>query len=210
MKNKSMKILAAILAGGLSLGSVSAQTDAGAAAPAEAKPPQKLPFYVYSDQGDHFIPSGYMGDTSDITIVGMYKQTPAKGQSCMKVKYSGKSGQGNKWAGVYWQDPANNWGTVKGAGYNLTGAKKLKFMAKGDKGGEVIEFKSGGISGEFPDSYRAEAPIITLTPEWQEYAIDLEGQDLSTVIGGFIFAVAKDKNPDGATFFLDEIRFQAD
>jgi hypothetical protein len=210
MKNKSMKILAVILAGGLGLGSVSAQTDAGAAAPAEAKPPQKLPFYVYSDQGDHFIPSGYMGDTSDITIVGMYKQTPAKGAACMKVKYSGKSGQGNKWAGVYWQDPANNWGTVKGAGYNLTGAKKLKFMAKGDKGGEVIEFKSGGISGEFPDSYRAEAPIITLTPEWQEYAIDLEGQDLSTVIGGFIFAVAKDKNPDGATFFLDEIRFQAD
>ena len=208
MKNKSMKILAAILAGGLVVGSVSAQT-APAPAP-EAKPPQKLPFYVYSDQADHFIPSGYMGDTSDITIIGMYKQKPAKGLACMKVKYSGKAAQGNKWAGVYWQDPANNWGTVKGACYDLTGAKKLKFMARGDKGGEVVEFKSGGISGEFPDSYRAEAPIVTLTPEWQEYIIDLEGQDLSTVIGGFIFAVAKDKNPDGATFFLDEIRFQAE
>ena len=203
MKNKSMKMLAAILAGGLAVGSVSAQT---APAP-EAKPPQKLPFYIYSDQADHFIPSGYMGDTSDITIIGMYKQKPGKGASCMKIKYSGKASGGQKWAGVYWQDPANNWGTVKGAGYNLTGAKKVKFMARGDKGGEVVEFKSGGISGEFPDSYRAESPIITLTPEWQEYAIDLEGQDLSTVIGGFIFAVAKDKNPEGAVFYLDEIRF---
>ena len=72
------------------------------------------------------------------------------------------------------------------------------------------EFKSGGISGEFPDSYRAEAPIVTLTPEWQEYVIDLDGQDMTTVIGGFIFAVAKDKNPDGATFYLDEIRFQSE
>lgn len=201
---KFIKIIAAVVACGTLAGNAYAQAEAG------QKPPQKLPFYVYSDQGDHFIPSGYMGDTSDIIIIGMYKQKPAKGAACMKVKYSGKAGQGNKWAGVYWQDPANNWGTVKGAGYNLTGAKKLKFMARGDKGGEVIEFKTGGISGEFPDTYKAEAPIVTLTPEWQEYEIDLAGQDLSTVIGGFIFALAKDKNPEGATFYLDEIRFQAE
>ena len=183
---------------------------AGAVFGQEQKPPQKLPFYIYSDQPDHFVPSGFMGDSSDITIVGTYKQNPAKGQHCMKIKYSAKAAQGNKWAGVYWQDPANNWGTVKGAGYNLTGAKKVKFMAKGDKGGETLEFKAGGISGEFPDSFRAEAPIVTLTADWKEYEIDLAGQDLNTVIGGFLFAVAKDKNPDGATFYLDEVEFLAE
>src|SRR3989344_6996091 len=193
--NMIPKMTAAIVAGVLLSLNASAQ---------ETKPPQKLPFYIYSDQSDHFVPSGYMGDTSDIVIAGASKNNPGKGAACMQIKYSGKASGGQKWAGVYWQDPANNWGTVKGAGYNLTGAKKVKFMARGDKGGEVVEFKSGGISGEFPDSYRAESPIITLTPEWQEYAIDLEGQDLSTVIGGFIFAVAKDKNPEGAVFYLDE------
>ena len=199
--NTILKMTAAVLAGFLLSMNASAE---------DAKPPQKLPFYIYSDQGDHFIPSGYMGDTSDIVIAGASKNNPGKGATCMQVKYSAKAGGGQKWAGVYWQDPANNWGTVKGAGYNLTGAKKLKFMARGDKGGEVVEFKSGGISGEYPDSFKAEAPVTTLTTEWKEYEIDLAGQDLSTVIGGFIFAVAKDKNPDGATFFLDEIRFQAE
>jgi hypothetical protein len=176
----------------------------------EAKPPQKLPFYIYSDQNDHFIPSGHMGDTSDLTPVGAYKTNPGKGSACMQIKYSGKATGGQKWAGIYWQDPANNWGTVKGAGYNLTGAKKLKFMARGEKGGEVLEFKCGGISGEYPDTFKAEAPPVTLTTEWQEYEIDLSGQDLSTVIGGFVFTLAKDKNPDGAIFYLDEIRYVAD
>src|SRR5262245_57589725 len=101
---KFIKIIAAVVTCGLAAGSDHAQQDAA------QKPPQKLPFYVYSDQGDHFIPSGYMGDTSDIIVIGMYKQKPGKGAACMKVKYSGKAGQGNKWAGVYWQDPANNWG----------------------------------------------------------------------------------------------------
>jgi hypothetical protein len=178
--------------------------------PAEAadKQPQALPFYIFSDQGDHFIPSGYMGDVGDIWINDKWNDNTAKGKHCLKVKYDGKGSQGQKWAGVYWQDPQNNWGTVKGAGFNLTGAKKLKFMARGEKGGETVEFKAGGISGEFPDSFKAEGPVETLTTQWREYEIDLSGQDLTTVIGGFVFALPKDKNPQGAIFYLDEIRFE--
>ena len=202
MKESTMKILSVLLAGALVTGAVIAQE-------AEQKPPQKLPFFIYSDQSDHFVPSGYMGDVSDITIVGMYKKNPGKGPHCLKIKYSGKASQGTKWAGVYWQDPANNWGKLKGAGYNLTGAKKLKFMARGEKGGETIEFKCGGIQDEFGDTFKAEAPIATLTQEWTEYQIDLEGQDLSSVVGGFVFTLAKEKNPDGCTFYLDEIQYTA-
>jgi hypothetical protein len=179
-----------------------------AAPPKNEKPPQKLPFSVYSDQGDHFIPSGYMGDTSDIVIITSSKLKPAVGEKCIKVKYSGKSAQGANWAGVFWQDPANNWGTIRGAGYNLTGARKLKVSARGEKGGETIEFKAGGISGEYPDTFKADAPIVTLTPEWQEFEIDLAEQDLTTVVGGFCFALAKDKNPSGCIFYLDNIRYE--
>ena len=199
--NMIPKMTAAIVAGVLLSLAASAQ---------ETKPPQKLPFYIYSDQSDHFIPSGYMGDTSDIVIAGASKNNPGKGAACMQIKYSGKASGGQKWAGVYWQDPANNWGTVKGAGYNLTGANKVKFMARGEKGGEVVEFKAGGISGEYPDSFKAESAPVTLTVDWKEYEIDLTGQDLSSVIGGFVFTCAKDKNTDGATFYLDEIRYTAD
>ncbi len=172
-------------------------------------PVQKLPFSVYSDMGDHFIPSGWMGDYGDLKLADSEKTNPAQGTKCIKITYTGKATGGQKWAGIYWQDPANNWGTTKNAGYNLTGAKLVKFFARGEKGGEVVEFKSGGISsGDYPDSYKADAPATTLTQEWKEYEIDLAGQDLSHVIGGFVFALNKDKNPDGAVFFLDNIRFE--
>lgn len=190
------------------LGGVAAFAQGDPAPSQNVKPPQKLPFSVYAESGDHFVPSGYMGDTSDIVIIASCKNKPAKGEKCMKVKYSGKASHGNNWAGVFWQDPANNWGTVKGAGYNLTGATKVKFMARGEKGGESIEFKAGGISGEFPDTFKADAPIVTLTAEWQEYEIDLAEHDLSSVIGGFCFALAKDKNPEGCIFYLDSIRYE--
>lgn len=174
----------------------------------DPKPVQKLPFYTFSDKMDHFVPSGWMGDTGDLSINNACKEKPAKGEQCIKVQYSAKASQGNKWAGVYWQEPSNNWGTVRGGGFNLTGAKKLKFMARGEKGGEIVEFKGGGISGEFPDTFRAEAPLVPLTPVWKEYVIDVSDLDLSTVIGGFVFAVSQDKNPKGCTFYLDEIRYE--
>lgn len=172
------------------------------------KAPQKLPFYVFSDQVDHFIPSGFMGDTSDITMLVGCSESPAKGKTCVRISYNGKSPAQQKWVGVYWQDPQNNWGTVKGAGFNLVGAKKLKFQARGSKGGETIEFKCGGISGEYPDSFRAEGPIVALSSRWQEYEIDLSGQDLRSVIGGFVFTLSREKNPEGAVFYLDEIRYE--
>jgi len=172
-------------------------------------PVQKLPFSVYSDQGDHFIPAGWMGDYGDISLNDSFKTNPAQGAKCIQIKYSAKATQGQKWCGIFWQEPANNWGTVKGVGFNLTGAKKLKFSARGEKGGEVVEFKAGGISsGDYPDSFKADGPATTLTQDWKEYEVDLSGQDLTHVIGGFCFAMNKDHNPDGAIFYLDNIRYE--
>jgi len=178
-----------------------------ATAGAEEKAAEKLPFYVYDDQRSHFFPTGLMGDAADLYVINTHDKDPGKGASCIKVNYNGKAGQGNRWAGIYWQEPSGNWGSVKGAGYNLTGAKKLKFLARGERGGEQVEFKCGGISGDHPDSFRAET-TVTLGKEWKEVVINLEGQDLSRVIGGFVFALNVDKNPEGATFYLDEIRYE--
>jgi hypothetical protein len=150
-----------------------------------------------------------MGDYSDITLVPDAMENPYSGTTSIKITYSNKASNGARWAGIYWQQPANNWGTKLNAGFNLAGATKLTFRARGEKGGERIEeFKMGGISGMFPDSDTAGIGPVVLTPEWSQYTIDLSGKNLTYVIGGFAWATNLDVNPDGCTFYLDDIRYE--
>jgi len=171
-----------------------------------------FPFYVYADKSsldNHYVPSGYMGDFGDVKLEEASKDKPHSGSTCIKVGYTAKGTQGARWTGVFWQNPANNWGTKDG-GINLTGATKLVFMARGAKGGERIEeFKVGGIMGEYSDSDTASIGPVVLTNEWKEYSIDLRGKDLSYLIGGFCWVANADGNPEGAEFYLDDIRFDA-
>ena len=168
-------------------------------------------FYVYAERGyfkNHFVPSGWMGGYSDLKFNEGWKENPRSRRTCIRVDYSAERKQGAGWAGIYWQEPANNWGNLSG-GYDLTGAKALTFYARGENGGEIItEFKMGGIQGEFSDSTSVSIGPIVLTPEWNEYTIDLADEDLSRVIGGFAFVVSEMENPDGATFYLDEITYE--
>ena len=172
---------------------------------------QDMPFYVYADRGaiqNHFIPSGWMGDYSDIKLDVGSLENPYFGKTSLKIVYLNKATNGARWAGIYWQNPANNWGTADG-GFDLSKATKLTFWARGDKGGERIEeFKVGGIMGEYSDSDTASIGPVVLEKEWKQYEIDLKGKDLSYYIGGFCWATNLDVNPDGATFYLDEIKYE--
>jgi len=169
------------------------------------------PFVVYTDKGspnNHFIPSGWMGDAQDASFDDAYTENPNSGKSCIKIVYSPGASGGNRWAGIYWQNPANNWGNKKG-GFDLTGAKKLTFWAKGEEGGERIEeFKMGGITGDYPDSDTAGIGPVFLTKEWKKYTIDLGGKDISYISGGFCWATNLDMNPNGCTFYLDDIIYE--
>jgi len=177
----------------------------------ETKKPENMPFYVYADRSsisNHFIPSGYMGDYGDIKYDGASTEDAYLGDTCIKIIYTGQATQGARWAGVYWQNPANNWGTVD-AGFDLSKATKLTFWAKGAKGGERIEeFKMGAIMGEYSDSDSAGIGPVILNKEWTQYTIDLKGKDMSYVIGGFCYSTNIDVNPEGATFYLDEIKYE--
>lgn len=168
-------------------------------------------FPIYTDgrsPDNHYVASGYMGDFSDIKVEYSSFDNPHAGTTCIEIVYSNKATQGARWGGVYWQNPANNWGDRQG-GYDLTGAKKLTFWARGKKGGERIEeFKMGGITGLYPDSDIAGIGPVLLTPEWKQYEIDLRGKDLSYISGGFAWATNLDVNPDGATFYLDDIAYE--
>jgi hypothetical protein len=168
-------------------------------------------FNVYTDArspDNHYIPSGYMGDYSDAKIDTACFDNPHSGTTCIKIVYSNAVSQGARWAGMYWQSPANNWGDKKG-GFDLTGATKLTFWARGAKGGERIEeFKIGGLTGLYPDSDIAGIGPVLLTADWQKYEIDLKGKDLSYISGGFCWGTNVDVNPDGATFCLDDIKYE--
>ncbi|MBP7216123.1 MAG: hypothetical protein KBA46_02435 [Candidatus Omnitrophica bacterium] len=174
-------------------------------------------FGVYSDYravGNHYIPSGFMGDYGDIAMNDQSADKPHSGTSCIKFEYKAKRTQNQGWAGVYWQNPANNWGTKKG-GFDLTGMTKLTFWARGAKGGEIIEkIKVGGIAmGQdkpYPDSSESEFGPIELTDAWQQYTVNIAGKDLSYISGGLAWITKADLNPDGCTFYMDDIEFVAD
>jgi len=168
------------------------------------------PFYVYQNWGsdlNHYVPEGWMGDTSDIKFDDNYKLDPNR-PNVIQIKFTpmGK----NQWAGIYWWNPpASNFG-AKDGGFDLSCATKLTFWARGEKGGEKAEFKVGGIKGAYQDSLQpaySTGPII-LTNHWVQYTLDLTGKDLSHVIGGFVWVTNKPSNPSGATIYLDDIMFE--
>lgn len=172
------------------------------------------PLYVYSDypsRENHYIPSGYMGDYGDLKVSQHYKIDPADGETCIRIEYTNEKSQGANWAGIYWQQPWDNWGNKKG-GFNLGERKKLTFKAKGKEGGEYIDkFMIGGIAGQVEEGDTDEAYLegIELSKEWKSYEIDLRGYDLSYIIGGFGFAISSASNFDRpVVFYLDEIRYE--
>ena len=199
----------------------------GTASPATVEQPpanEVVPdnmFIIYIDSGypgNHFIPSGFMGDVGDITVDQDWTDNPHSGTTAIKISYV-EAGLGPnecdygppcKWAGVYWQNPEGNWGTVPGAGFNLTGMTRVSFWARSDTIAN-IEFKVGGITGPYPDSLQParSSGIVTLTSEWQWFSVDLTGADLSYVIGGLCWVTNWDSNSSGPViFYLDDIVFE--
>lgn len=195
--------------------SVTASTvPAPAAAPAAAPAvtvSAKKEFNVFTEKYDlknHYIPSGWMGDYGDIQIDDGCATTPHSGKTCFKITYTAQGAQGAGWMGIYWQNPANNWGTQMG-GYDLKGYNKLTFWARGDKGGEIIsEFKVGGINGNYADSDSTSMGPVTLTKDWKQYTIDLKGMDLSYISGGFELSASSKDDPEGFVIYLDDVKYE--
>ncbi len=163
-----------------------------------------LPFQVLGEGGGDapYIPAGYMGDTGNIKMTEGDTTNPHSGKSATKVQYT----SGNGWGGVVWQSPANDWGEKPG-GYNLTGAKKLTFWARGEKGGEKVSFSFGILDkAKYPDSAKGEIKDQELTKDWKQYSIDLSGKDLSQIKTGFVWIVGAKGEP--VTFYLDDIKFE--
>lgn len=164
----------------------------------------KLPLAVYADGAPQpWAPSGWMGGTDALSLDPAATEQPRSGPTCLEIRYDAPG----MWAGVAWQHPANDWGDKPG-GYDLTGARRLTFWARGAEGGEKVDFGVGLLGGDRPhgDSVRAELKGVKLKREWKRYAIDLGGRDLSRVKTPFVWSLAGRGRP--VRFYLDDIRFE--
>jgi hypothetical protein len=178
---------------------------------ASAKSKNFEKFYIYKDKPSpgHFSASGFMPDGKCVSINDVWLDNCGGSKSCIQTKFDREcTATSTGWAGIFWLEPANNWGDVKG-GFNLTGAKKLVFSARGEKGGEVVTFKMGGVGvgHSYPDSDAASSEPIVLTKDWKEYSIDLTGKDLSHIIGGFAWVGTAKENQSNITFYLRDMYY---
>lgn len=157
-----------------------------------------------------FYPSGWMGDgeegTRYIKLNTESSENPHTPPTSVKVIYQPGP---KRWAGIYWQYPENNWGSKPGR--NLQGYTRVTFWARGERGGEVVEFKAGDIkdmSKPYQDTFAVSLGKVTLSTTWRKYEINLAGQNLSNVIGAFAWVATGNDNPQGLTFYLDDIYYE--
>lgn len=169
---------------------------------------EELPAVVYSEAGGNllWIPSGYMGNADAIAMDEGHTENAHAGDTCLKVDYN----SGAEWGGVVWQSPVNDWGDVDG-GYDLSGARVLEFWARGEDGGEVVNFGFGLIGADkpFPDTARGSLDDVRLTDEWRRYTIEIpEDADMRRIKTGFFWSLGGQGSP--VTFYLDDIAFRSE
>ena len=167
-------------------------------------PKATLPLVIFgpSQTDMPYIPSGWLGSYDAVGYAGDCVVNPHSGKTCLKLEYR----KSNDWGGIVWQNPENDWGDKPG-GFNLTGAKKLTFWARGDKGGEQVDFSYGGIQKDKPFHDSSDGKVsVELTTEWKQYAIDLTGKDLSCIKSGFGWSFQGAGKP--VAFYLDDIQYE--
>jgi len=162
----------------------------------------QLPLIIYGDAGQGGMPyaaSGWMGNTAAISVEDSAIQ-PASGRTCLRCAYAASDG----WGGVVWQDPPNDWGDKPG-GYDLRGAKRLTWKARGDVGGEIVTFLFGllGPDKMYSDTTQMKLENVHLTRDWQAFSMDLSRSDLTRIKTGFGWTVAGQGRP--IVFYLDDI-----
>lgn len=170
-------------------------------------PVAALPAIVYggsSSAAALWAPTGWMGNTAAIKVDPVWKDNPHSGTACLRCEYTAADG----WGGVAWQSPAQDWGDQAG-GWNLAGAKRLAFWARGEHGGEVVSFEYGILGGDkkYPDSSHGKLADIVLTANWKRYEIPVANQDLGDIKTGFVWTV-KGGSFVPITFYLDDIQWE--
>jgi hypothetical protein len=170
--------------------------------PADVEPPSgelSIPMAV----SELYAPSGYMGDGADgVSLTGGMpnegcapRPSGAEGD-CYRFDYTPST---MLWSGVYWQSPADNWGSAPGPQVPQ-GATRVTFWAASGDGGQTLKVKVGGIKDPLlpnQDTLDVESSAV-LTTEMTQYSIELGGP-YDQVLGGFAWFANYPQGTDPAT-----------
>ena len=162
-----------------------------------------FPFYVYDDgYNQPYIPTAYMGNFKMMGLKMECTNEKHSGERSIKISYGGSDG----WYGVACVDPPDDWGDKLG-GYNLNGAKTYSFWAKTDTPGLEATIGFGLIDKDkaFPDTEKKSIKI-NLTTEWKEYAINVQGLDLSCIRSGLVIYSGGSGAPHA--IWIDDVMFK--
>ncbi len=189
--------------GGAAVANLPVRVDAPLKALTARKAEFPLIVYAEADSPQNYIPAGWMGDTKSIKLDPMCLEQPHAGKTCLRCDFTADKG----WGGVVWQNPAQDWGDRAG-GFDLTGAKRLTFWARGEKGGEVVSFQFGILARDkrFFDTGKGSLEKVTLTRDWKQYELTPNNQDLTRIKTGFVWNLASGGEP--ITFYLDDVQWE--
>ncbi len=193
-------------------------------------------FPVYDDLGsggNHFFAAAEISQGATVTMDNSWAQSPHSGATSIRCVLSTNGGG---WGGFYLLNgilvsnapviyfgedtvPGTGIPVTSATGFNLAGATSLSFWARGENGGEKIEFFMGGVgrnavSGAatepFADSTARipkQGTVFTLSRSWKRFSISLAGRNLTNIMGGFAWVANKSHNPNGAVFYIDDIQY---
>ena len=186
---------------------------------------------VYSEagaSGNHYTQKALIAGVDQSLVHDMVENctdSPYAGRTCIRCEVETEP---RDWGGWLFLNgyltpgstvPALNEGAADGQGLDLTGTEKLVFYARGEKGGEKVQFFTAGFGRNaetgratvtYPDSAKKYATeFVTLSADWQRYEIDLTGADMHYICCGFGYVLNGDITAPGKhVFYLDEIRFE--
>lgn len=124
-----------------------------------------------------------------------------------KIEFESRGGFG----GFCWKNRAGNEGEHAGDNLSAAGYRRIGFWARGAKGGEVAEFRAGGlgtIKTRHRDSFDVSAGKIKLGTSWKEYSIFVKDKDLSSVMTPFCVLMYREDNAEGAVVYVDDIEYK--
>jgi hypothetical protein len=161
------------------------------------KPAVALPMVV----SDRFLPLGWLNDTMDLRPI--QDPCPSRPASpvgeCFTYEWTPTT---STWAGVEFQYPAYNWDAKPGLCVQ-DGAKFVRAKVRGAVGGEKVKLIGPKVF----------TTIHTLTTNWEELELSLEGVDYNNVnpqggVDGAVGLVFMDPAPGKQRVYIDDIRWE--